>query len=210
MDRQSHGAAQPDAARRRLTGAGLAGAGVLMTISSRSALGATVGMCGSESASAALSRTGEVASCGCSPGFWWSPNGLNVWNTYLATLYPSSASFNSVFCPGFTAETKFFKSDTITLANVKKNGKVYFPTNYDRCGDTQAVAMHAVAATLNAQFYGERFPPFHTGSEVIQAFQSALQADALGKGCDNLNLFKAQVDIYDDSLFCFNGKPTDA
>lgn len=193
-----------DPVRRRLTSGGLAGAGVLMTVASRSALGQVVGGCGSESASAALSRNGELSSCGCSPGFWWNENGQRVWTEYLGA-YPQTATFNAVFCSGLPLNVKpFFQSDNVTLLEAhKEDGGPYPDTNYP-CEYVSAVGMHAVAALLNAEFYGVRYPAgFTSGAEVIQAFQAAL-----GGGCGGLNQFKGAVDVYDDNggLWCFNGK----
>lgn len=188
--------------RRRLTAGGLAGAGILMTMSSRSALGQTVGGCGSESVSAALSRHGELPACGCSPGFWWSPNGQQVWSEFLEGAFPKGTSFNALFCSYLPLDVKpFFKNDQVTLLDAKKNHGFYPETNYD-CGNVHAVGMHAVAALLNVQFYGERYPaspPFASANDVIMAFQ-----ECLADGCGGLTRFKDRVDVY-SGLWCFNG-----
>lgn len=193
----------PDRGRRRLTAGGLAGAGILMTLSSRSALGQTMGGCGSESVSAALSRSDELPACGCSPGFWWSPDGQQVWSEYLETAFPMGTSFNALFCAYLPPDVKpFFKDDAVTVAMVKKDGGSYPETNYTCNGNAHAVGMHTVAALLNVQFYGERYPaspPFGSADDVIVAFQ-----EALANGDDGLILFKDRVDVY-DGLWCFNG-----
>jgi len=187
--------------RRRLAAGGLVGTGVLMTMSSRSALGQVVGGCGSETASAALSRHGEVQECGCSPGFWWNPNGQKVWSDHLEIYFPKTASFNTVFCSNLPLDVKpFFVDDGVTLLQARKDGGPYPDTNY-KGGNIPAVGMHAVAALLNTQFYGDRYPalpPFASANDVILAFQEALQLK------DGLEAFKARVDVY-DGLWCFNG-----
>lgn len=209
-----------DRTRRRLTGAGLAGAGVLMTVSSRTALGQVVGGCGSESASAALSRTGEVPDCGCSPGFWWNTNGQRVWGDFIEvnfSEYARTTSFNQVFCQSLPPEVqKFFPDDSVTLLQARQAQGVYPPSNYDGCANKHAVGMHAVAALLNVAFYGDRYPAeprFSNPADVVLAFQNALVAyhneDKSGKACSYLSAFKDRVDVYagysGDRVWCFNG-----
>jgi hypothetical protein len=184
-----------------------------MTVSSRTALGQAVGGCGSESPSAALSRTGEVPDCGCSPGFWWNPNGQRVWTDYLETTFSKGASFNRVFCSGLPYGVKpFFEEDSVTLQMARESGGSYPGTNYE-CSNVHAIGMHAVAALLNVAFYGNRYPAgFSNPAEVVSAFQDALvayHATQNGNACQGLSDFKDRVDVYDsysgDRLWCFNG-----
>jgi hypothetical protein len=193
-------AADTDRSRRRLAAGGLAGAGVLMTLSSRSALGQVVGGCGSESASAALSRTGELPPCGCSPEFWSTDIGLQVWTEFLEIHFPKSASFNDIFSAGLPDAVKpFFVDPAVTLLTAQNSGGVYPETNYS-CSGIDKVGMHAVAALLNVQFYGERYPPqFASTTDVIVAFQVGLRG-----GCEGLEAFKTRVDVY-GGMWCFSG-----
>ncbi|HRP75021.1 MAG TPA: hypothetical protein PK725_01275 [Rhodocyclaceae bacterium] len=207
-----------DRGRRKFTAAGLAGTGVLMTLSNRSALGASLGQCGSESVSAALSRQMDLPECGCSPGFWWNPNGERVWRDYIEPAYPQyarSASFNQVFCTGLPVDVpKFFKDDATTLWDARKAQNVFPPSNYDECANIHAIAMHAVAALLNVAFYGNRYPAvptFDDPTEVIAALQAAMQGhywmnggETSGPVCTALTAFKNRVDVY-NNLWCFNG-----
>lgn len=202
-------AAEPHRLGRRRTAAGLAGATVLMTLSSRSAFGAA-GMCGSETASAALSGNQEQPDCGCSPGFWWNTNGQRVWAEHIEPAYPEfsrGASFNQVFCSGLPPSAKSFFADNMTaLMEARGSGGSYPATNYDSCHNVHAVGMHAVAALLNVVFYGDRYPAvprFSSAQDVIDAFQGALTG--LGNVCKNLTAFKDRVDVY-SGLWCFNGK----
>lgn len=192
-----------DKTRRRLTAGGLAGAGILMTMSSRSALGQTVGACGSESVSAALSRQLEAVPCGCSPTFWWSSEGQRVWGEFLEAHFPMTASFNDVFGTSLGADVpQFFKDDDVTLFMAKRDHGPYPETNYNK-GNVSAYGMHAVAALLNVQFYGDRYPadpPFASASEVIMAFQEALRNEGEG-----LDAFKDRVDVY-NGTWCFSGR----
>lgn len=204
---ESAGAGQPDRSRRRLATAGLAGAGVLMTLPGRSALGAGFGQCGSETASAALSRHGEPAMCGCSPGFWWrSPHGLGKWVEYIPQYHPDR-SFNQVFGVAF-----FKPNKDRTLRSLGPGGQNRasvgdtFLTGH--CGSIHSILFHAVAALLNATFYGSRYPSIYNDPAlVISAFQTAFANDRTTGGCTNLNAFRVAVDVYDagGGLWCFNG-----
>ncbi len=205
---------QTDHARRRLTTAGLAGAGVLMTLPGRSALGAGIGQCGSETASAALSRHGEPAMCGCSPGFWWrSPHGLVKWTEYIPQYGPS-ASFNQVFfgAKGGKKATVFFRPGKDRSLGSLGPGAGSIPVSdtflTGQCGPLHAIVFHAVAALLNATYYGSRYPSMHNAPHlVISAFQTAFANDLVVGGCSNLTRFKEEVDVYDQGggLWCFNG-----
>ncbi len=204
-----------DEARRRITRGGAAGAGVLISVASRSAFGtSTWGTCtGSELASGNLSREGTARPCGCSPGYWKSsnPNGTAVWNdtNLIPAIYGPGQSFNSVF--GVT----FFKpSDNVTLRNAVDMLFSPYTQPGGWCPSGQAnsmrtVAFHAVAALLNAQFYGSRYPVLgmQTPTAVISAFQSAFNKVTLSDKIAALNAFLQKVDIYSTypDLWC-NGK----
>lgn len=209
-------ATQADPTRRRFTVAGIAGAGVLMSLSSRSALGSGFGQCGSESVSAAMSRHGEEALCGCSPGFWWrSPHGLIKWGDpgIIPVIYGPDRSFNQVFGRDLFAVSHDRKlrelgpgADKIVPAQLTETYK-----KVGSCSNLEAVLFHAIAALLNASFYGSRYPsPYNTPAAVISAFQQALDLDASDTNtkCGNLNSFKSAVDVYDldGGLWCFNGQ----
>ena len=204
-----------DEARRRITRGGAAGAGVLISVASRSAFGTgTWGTCtGSELASGNLSREGTARPCGCSPGYWKSsnPNGTAVWNdtNLIPATYGPNTSFNTVF--GVT----FFKpSDNVTLRNAVDATKLPYqqpngwcPTN--KASNMQTVAFHAVAALLNAQFYGSRYPVtgMQTPAAVIAAFQNAFNKPTTTEKITALTAFLTTVDIYASTsdLWC-NGK----
>jgi hypothetical protein len=194
-----------DEARRRITRGGAAGAGVLISVASRSAFGtSTWGTCtGSELASGNLSRDGAPRPCGCSPGYWKSsnPNGTAVWNdpNLIPATYGPGQSFNTIF--GVT----FFKaSDGVTLRNAVDKTKLPYqqpggwcPTN--KASNMQNVAFHAVAALLNAQFYGSRYPVtgLQSPTSVITAFQNAFNtAGTITDKINALTAFMTKVNIY--------------
>lgn len=209
-----------DEARRRITRGGAAGAGVLISVASRSAFGtSTWGTCtGSELASGNLSREGTPRPCGCSPGYWQSSNqnGTAVWNdpNLIPATYGPNQDFNTVF-----GVTDFFKSsDGVTLRSaVDKKYLPYVKTssNSGWCPDSkkfnmQNVAFHAVAALLNAQFYGSRYPVtgMQTPTAVITAFQNAFNKPTTSEKVAALTAFMTTVDIYSttSNLWC-NGSP---
>lgn len=190
-----------DQTRRKLTTAGIAGTGVLLSVASRSAMGGWGQCTGSELASGNLSRTGDPNPCGCSPGFWWKQNGKKIWtdpNSTSLALYPPSSAFNSVF------GVNLFKANPIvTLLMIGPGKKNNFQIE---CGvNLDTVAMHAVAALLNAAYYGNRFPVvgMQTPAGVISAFKSAFNS-----GCGGLQMFLEKVDIYGKTpnLWC-SGNP---
>lgn len=197
--------------RRKIAVLGAAGAGVLMSLSSRSALGAGFGQCGSESVSAAMSRHGEVTECGCSPGFWWrSPHGIVKWNNteIIPAIYGPNRTFDEVFGVNiFQTERRLIElgpsSETFTPADLT----VQAAELLDKCDkNLHAILFHAVAALLNASFYGARYPsPYQTPAAVITAFQNAYIDP---NPCTALKAFKDKVDVYDNNggLWCFNGK----
>lgn len=196
---------QVDAARRRLTRGGAAGAGVLLSVASRSAFGtSTWGTCtGSEIASGNLSREGTPRPCGCSPGFWGNRNGKKIWENpdLIPFIYAQGQYFNSVFGVAF-----FKPSKNETLRDgIDKTGVIYdktmsggwCPTN--KINNMQTCAFHAVAALLNAQYYGNRYPVIGMQSPeaVIAAFQTAFSG-----GVSALETFITKVDVYKSGVWC--------
>lgn len=191
-----------DPKRRRLASAGIAGTGVLLSVASRSAMGGWGTCTGSELASGNLSRQGEPNPCGCSPGFWWNRNGQHIWTDPKSTsllLYPPSAVFNTVF-----GVQLFEASPQVTLAMIGPGKKNKFQLEC-KSPNLDTVAMQAVAALLNAAYYGNRFPVvgMNSGPDVITAFQSAFS-----NRCGGLQIFLTKVDIYGKTanLWC-NGSP---
>ena len=180
--------------RRRLGTMGVGGAAAILTVASRSAVAGWGTCTGSELASGNLSRVGTPNPCGCSPGFWWNKNGTALWTTTptLYVNYPRTAYFNTVF------GVNFYTPDVQLLA-VGPSTKN--PNNF---GANDNTGMQAVAALLNAQFYGSRYPVpgLQTASAVIAAFQAA----CVDK--HTLADFVSRVDIYDSTadLWC-NGSP---
>lgn len=196
---------QVDENRRRLAKAGVVGSGIILTVASRSALGGW-GVCtGSEITSGNLSKPGEANPCGCSPGYWgMSPNGIVTWNDLLGTLIPSTYAPTAIFNATFGVE--FYKPwANVTLLQAAAQQKV------DKikisCPNGKTIAMHAVAALLNAAVYGDRYPtPYQSPSAVIGAFQTAF---GMGGNCETLNGFKDAVDIYDsEGTWCFGDPHT--
>ena len=166
--------------RRKL---GTAGTAVLLTLPGRSAVAGWGTCTGSELASGNLSRTGTVNPCGCSPGFWWNNNGTSLWTTSptLNINFPRTAKFNTIF------GVNFYNDPNIQLLAVGPSSK--WPNRFGAADNT---GMHAVAALLNAQFYGARYPVLgmQTASAVIAAFQAA----CIDK--NSLAAFVSKVDIY--------------
>lgn len=201
-------AVKVDETRRRMTKAGVAGSAVLLTLASRSVLGGDWGTCtGSEIASGNLSKPGKPNPCGCSPGYWgMAPVGINTWNELLAggvipAGYAPTALFNTVF--GKT----YYKADkNITLfqaASQYQGTAATGPIFEVTCQTKKQIAMHAVAALLNATVYGDRYPApgYQTAADVISKFQTAF---GIGNGnCVALNQFKDAVDQYGSDTWCF-------
>ncbi len=184
-----------DRGRRRLGTLGIGGTAAVLTVASRSAVAGWGSCTGSELASGNLSRASTANPCGCSPGFWWNKNGTALW-TSAPTLYlnfPRTALFNTVF------GVNFYKDSNVALSAVGPN-----TSNANNFGANNNTGMHAVAALLNAQYYGARYPVagLQTGAQVIAAFFAA---------CVNkstLSAFVTTVDIYSktSNLWC-NGSP---
>jgi hypothetical protein len=196
---------QVDAARRRITRGGAAGAGVLLSIASRSAFGtSTWGTCtGSELASGNLSREGSPRPCGCSPGFWGNSNGTSVWTNpdFIPLTYAQGQYFNQVFGVNFfkPAANNTLKNaidKAVTVYDKSMSGG-WCPTS--KVNAMKTVAFHAVAALLNAQFYGSRYPVIgmQSPASVISEFQTAF-----GGGVNSLNAFKDRVDVYASGTWC--------
>ncbi|WP_342616796.1 hypothetical protein [Rhodoferax sp. GW822-FHT02A01] len=178
--------------RRRL---GTAGTAVLLTLPGRSAVAGWGTCTGSELASGNLSRTGTVNPCGCSPGFWWNNNGVALWTSSptLYINYPRTAKFNDVF------GVPFYTDSNVKLQDVGPSTK-----NPNKFGAADNTGMHAVAALLNAQFYGARYPVL--GMQTAAAVISAFKAACVDK--NSLAAFVSRVDIYGKTadLWC-NGSP---
>jgi len=202
-----------DQARRKFASAGVVGTGVPLSVASRSAMGGWGQCTGSELASGNLSRTGDANPCGCSPGYWWNDNGDRSWDMYLASKYPKTSQFNEVFGvnyfvnspPVLIGDEVQLRDSSTTLSgcnegNSSKNGK-----SIDN--STNNIAWHAVAALLNAEFYGNRYPTgLHSGSAVIAEFQSAFSTAGSDK-CARLKAFVARVNVYTAaSTWCFGKK----
>lgn len=201
-----------DPKRRKLTTAGLAGAGVLMSLSSRSALGTGFGQCGSESVSAAMSRHGEVSSCGCSPGFWWrSPHGIIKWSDtdIIPVQYGPYKTFNSVFGVMLFKSTSNRKLIDLGPGSNKVADSELAMSKLVGCTSLSTSLFHVIAGLLNASFYGDRYPApgYQTPGAVIAALQTALSSPS---PCSALNALKSHLDVYDKSgeLWCFNGVTT--
>jgi hypothetical protein len=187
--------------RRRM---GSAGAAVLLTLPSRSVMAAST-CTASEIASGNMSRTATANSCGCSPGFWGpqNMNGTQLWNTSpkLYSIYPRTLKFNTVFGVNFFngAGGANITLDQVFPGQTAGPGSGY-PNQY---GAADSTAMQAVAALLNAQYYGSRYPVtgLQTPSAVIAAFQSACSGPSPSS---SLASFVSRVNIYGSTpnLWC--------
>jgi hypothetical protein len=199
---------QVDETRRRLSKAGVAGSGVILTLASRSVLGDWGTCTGSEIMSGNLSKPGTPNSCGCSPEYWgMSPDGIRTWEELLGGVIPAAyaptALFNTVF-----GKTYYINDKNITLfqaASQYEGTETTGPIFEVDCETKLEIAMHAVAALLNATVYGDRYPAieYQTAADVISKFQSAF---GLSGNCDTLNAFKDAVDKYDNSTWCFGNQ----
>jgi hypothetical protein len=196
-----HAPAAVDRSRRRLFQGAAGGAGVVLSVSSRSAVAGWGTCTGSELASGNLSRLDDANPCGCSPGFWWNSNGRALWQSapVLAINFPyATATFNSVFGVTFLDPDRKLSelgpgvSPTTTVPGLSGNG------------GAQTASMHAVAALLNAAYFGARYPVpgLQTAAGVVGAFQTAF----LG-GRQSLLAFVSRVDIYDAKGTWCNGDP---
>lgn len=193
-----------DAGRRKIATGGVAGAGVLLSVTSRSAFGTSVwGTCtGSEIASGNLSNAGTPRPCGCSPGYWKSSNqnGSALWdNVSIFSPYLKTAKFNTVF------GCSFYVSGNVTLQQAVDQTTSalgsWCPSN--KVSAMRNVAFHAVAALLNAQFYGDRFPfaDMQTASGVISVFKTAFINGTGSLTTEFSDRFKAFYSSY-PNLWC--------
>ncbi|MBK6471501.1 MAG: hypothetical protein IPF94_12455 [Betaproteobacteria bacterium] len=185
--------------RRRLGTLGISGTAVALSVTSRSAVAGWGTCTGSELASGNLSKAGSANPCGCSPGFWFkSPGGIELW-TNSPTLninYSRDSSFNTVFGRdyfGSWTNGSFVANPNVKLKDVgNTQGNAVAIANKYNCN--KAVAFHAVAALLNAQYYGARYPV--TGMQTAAGVISAFQTDFAGGKTALQDGFKAKVDIY--------------
>lgn len=176
------------------------GTAVLLSLTSRSAMGGWGGCTGSELASGNLSRTGTANPCGCSPGYWWNVNGFTTWDKYLLAYPRSTAKFNVVF------GIPYFQPDVLLgICGPNSNNYRAFLPNDD---ELKNVAMHAVAALFNAAFYGARYPVtgLQTPSAVIAAFQAAFGAADAAR-LSRLKAFVSRVDVYTSANTWCDGQP---
>lgn len=180
-----------DQGRRRLGTLGVSGTAVALSVSSRSAVAGWGTCTGSELASGNLSRAGTANPCGCSPGFWWNNNGTALWasSPTLNMNYPANRKFNTVF------GRNFYTSANVRLSQIGPGTGL--PNTFSE-KSLDNVGMHAVAALLNAQFYGNRYPaPYKTAAAVISAFKTAFDGGQL-----SLKAFVAEVDVYRTGVWC--------
>ncbi len=186
-----------DHGRRRLGTLGVSGTAVVLSVTSRSAVAGWGSCTGSELASGNLSRAGTANPCGCSPGFWWNKNGESLWDSSptLHLNFPRIAEFNTVF--GVTFYKKKAGGSDVQLKDVGPSTK-----NENNYGANDNTGMHAVAALLNAQYYGSRYPVpgMQTAAQVISAFKTACLGGATG-----LKAFVETVDVYKAGVWC-NGE----
>lgn len=193
-----------NAGRRKIATGGVAGAGVLLSVTSRSAFGTSVwGTCtGSEIASGNLSNAGTPRPCGCSPGYWKSSNqnGSALWdNVSIFSPYLKSAKFNTVF------GCAFYASGNVTLQQAVDQTTSalgsWCPSN--KVSAMRNVAFHAVAALLNAQFYGDRFPfsDMQTATGVITVFRNAFTSGTAALTTQFSDRFKSFYSSY-PNLWC--------
>jgi len=195
----SANAAPTTPGRRRLGALGAGGTAVVLSAASRSAMATGWGSCTkSELASGNLSRDMTNANpCGCSPGFWWNPNGVAIWDDPLVTVftgYRRNALFNTVFQCNF-------QNPNLTLANC---GPATNPTN--TCGANGNTAMHAIAALLNAAYYGTRYPVpgMQTPAAVITKFKNAFNSPNKPAAFAS---FVSKVDVYTSkSTWCIGSQ----
>lgn len=186
--------------RRRLGTLGAGGTAIALSVTSRSAVAGWGSCSKSELASGNLSRDmSEANPCGCSPGYWWNTNGKTLWADPTVTAFAgfrSSAMFNTVFgCAFLTPDKK--------LSDV---GPGTSPVN--ACGANANTAMHAVAALLNAAYYGNRFPVvgMTTPAAVITAFKNAFSAGTNSAKRQALSDFVTKVDVYSSKPTWCQGK----
>jgi hypothetical protein len=180
---ENHGSAV-DHGRRKL---GVGGSAVLLSLSSKSAVAGWGSCTGSELASGNLSKAGTANPCGCSPGFWWNSNGaLLRGNAPSLAAYPFTLKFNTFF------GRNFLSNPNKTFQDCGPNGY----SSYTKTAPT-STAMHAIAALLNAAYYGTRYPVsgMQTAAQVKASFQLAFDNNALAA-------FVTLVDVYKNGVWC--------
>ncbi len=180
-----------DTGRRKIGAAGVAGSAVILSLASKSAVAGWGSCTGSELASGNLSKAGTANPCGCSPGFWWNSNGtaLRASAPSLAA-YPFTLSFNTFFGRVFLSPDKTFQNC----------GPGANPPHVSSKTAPNSTAMHAIAALLNAAYYGTRYPV--SGMQTPAAVKASFQ---LAFDNNTLNGFVTLVDIYSTGVWC-NGK----
>lgn len=192
-----------DHTRRRLTGAGLAGSGVLLTLVSHPVLGHGTGV-GNQCTKSAilsgnLSQPQDNVQCGCSPGYWGQHP--EVWGKLTDNLYLPSMLFNTVF-----GRNVFKNGATLGQVAVQsiKLELVSVPASCDKkdyYGKVRNASFHAVAALLNAATFAWRYlPQYDTPQKVINAYQAAFDLTPMDCGAA-LNSVKSEWDQY-SRLYC--------
>jgi hypothetical protein len=204
-----------DLTRRRLTGAGLAGSGVLLTLVSHPVLGGGYstggGGVGNQCTKSAimsgnLSTQGTPVQCGCSPGYWGQHP--QVWDALTEHRYLPSMKFNDVF------GCKVFK-DSTTLLDVALQNNQCTPVlkSSDCCSGhhasngfnskVQTCSFHAVAAICNAATFAWRYlPSYDTPEKIITAYQNAYTAAKTYRDCaSGFEQMKTELDKY-NTLYC--------
>jgi len=205
-----------DASRRRFAKAGLAGSGVILSISSRSALGGWGTCTGSEMMSGNMSRQGSPNPCGCSPGYWG--NHISEWSKLItqrliSSTYNPDADFDTIFGLGSPG---MFNRDA-KLRDVARNSTpltIALPSACDPSkknsaflGTARTATFHAVAALLNASVYGSRYPSlYNSPSTVISAFNSAFNTAYTTCNKQAFVDFITAVDVYTSGVWCFGSR----
>ena len=206
-----------DTSRRRFTKVGLAGSGVILSISSRSALGGWGTCTGSEMMSGNMSRQGTPNPCGCSPGYWG--NHIPEWNKLITqglinNIYKPDAYFDAVFGLGslsmFTpdAQLQYVAQRGYSLTIALPGACDPTKNNNDFLGTARTATFQAVAALLNASVYGSRYPtPYQSPSAVISAFASAANTAYATCNKQAFDNFITVVDVYgSQSTWCFGSQ----
>ena len=176
-----------DQGRRKLGTLGVSGTAVLLSLPSKSAVAGWGSCTGSELASGNLSKAGTANPCGCSPGFWWNSQGTALRASAPSLqAYPFTTVFNTFFGRNFLTEGNTTFQNCGPSANPSYTKTAPGPT-----------AMHAIAALLNAAYYGTRYPVtgMQTPAQVIASFQLAFDNNTLGA-------FVTLVDVYKPGVWC--------
>ena len=161
-------------ARRRLFRGAAAGAGVLLTVHAKTALG---GVCKSPSAMMSGNTSprpgdGSVCSGGRSPGFWKVPQHFQYWGPAGAT--PPTFNVGVVTCAS--------GMQNLTLANVTNHGTLL--TNAGFVGAPAGVGIWAVMA----------FPNSFTGGQLMRHLSAAwLNAGYFTSSTQRYPITRAQI-----------------